>query len=106
MLYIIYKKSDSSRELKNIKKIKYKASKKRSNSSIDSSRNELDYDSSLSRDSNWDEERQPDERKEINRLDHVVTNMIKTKKINIMTSLKMSQSLVIHLIYLAVINDK
>ena len=80
MLYRIAKKSGSRRELKKIKNIKAYDSKKRCGSSSDSSRNGSDYDSSLSRNSNRDEECQPDERREINRLNHIVTNNIKTNK--------------------------
>ena len=78
MLYSIDNKSSSRCELKNIKKIKAKASKKFDDYSSDSSRNKSYYDSSLSSGSDWDEERQPAERREINRSDHVVTNNIKT----------------------------
>ena len=50
MLFIISKKSISCRELKKIKKIRAKASKKCSYSSSDSLSSESDYDSSLSSD--------------------------------------------------------
>ena len=60
ILYIIAKKSSLWRELKNIKKLKYKASRKRYNSSSDSSRDY--YNSSLSMYIDWDEDRQPDGR--------------------------------------------
>ena len=48
MLYIIANNSGLRRELKKIKKIKAKASKKCSNSRINSSSNESGYDSYLS----------------------------------------------------------
>lgn len=57
MLYSIAKKSGSSRELKNIKKIKAKASKKCSYSISGSSISDSDSDYSLSSDSNREEER-------------------------------------------------
>ena len=79
IIYSIADKFGLRRELKNIKNIKYKASKKRSNSSSNYYRNDLDYVSSLSGDSDWDEETQPTERKEIIRLNYVVTDNIKTK---------------------------
>ena len=53
ILYNIFKKSGSLRELKNIKMIKAKASKKRSDSGSDSSRDESDSNSSLSSNSDW-----------------------------------------------------
>ena len=51
MLFIIYKKSGSRHELNKIKKICAKPSKKRCDPSSDSSSDDLEYDSSLSRDS-------------------------------------------------------
>ena len=83
MLYIIAKNSGSCRELKkikNIKKIRAKASKKSCDSNSDSSSVDLDADSSLASDSSWDIYRQPDGRKEMNKLYHVVTNNLKTTK--------------------------
>ena len=80
MLYSISKKSGSRRELNNIKNIRSKASKKRSYSSSNSSRSGLYYDSSLSIDSDLDEDWQPTERKKINGLDYVVTDNIRKNK--------------------------
>ena len=84
MIFRIYKKSSSCCELKKINKIQAKASKKRSYYSSNSSSIKSGYDSSFYIDSDWDEEIQTTERKEINKLDHVVTDNIK-KRINIMT---------------------
>ena len=78
ILYSIAKKSSSRRELKKTKNLKSKASRKRYDSSSDSSSDY--YYSSLSIDRNWDEDRQPAERTEINILYPVVTNNIKTNK--------------------------
>ena len=80
MLYRISMKSDSHCELKNINKIKAKASKKRGYYSSNSYSSDSDSDSFLSSDSEWEEERQPTELKEINDLDHVVTDTINTNK--------------------------
>ena len=80
MLYSIDNKSSSRCELKNIKKIKAKASKKFDDYSSDSSRNKSYYDSSLSSGSDWDEERQPARNREKNRLKHIVNNNIKKDK--------------------------
>ena len=74
MFYSISKKSGSRRELKNIKKIKDKASKNHSYSIRDSSINKPYSGSSLYRGSDLDEDRQPTERREMNRLDDVVTD--------------------------------
>ena len=77
MLYIIAKKTGSRRE---IKKIKAKASKKRreknSNFPIDGS----DYDYPLSSYSDRDEDIWPAGYREINGLDQIVTENIKTKE--------------------------
>ena len=78
-MFSIAKKSGSRCEIKKIKKIRA-ASKKRYNSIRKSSSDDSDSDSSLSRDSNWDTYRRPAGRKEMNKLDHVVTNNIKTNK--------------------------
>ena len=66
--------SGSSRELKKIKNICAKASKKHESSNISSSIS--DSGSSLSSDSEWDERVNPTKLKEMNKLDHVVTNNI------------------------------
>ena len=65
MLYIIAKWSGLRREIKNIKKIKANATKKRSYSISNSSSSDLYSYLPLFSDS---------ERKEINKLDHVVTD--------------------------------
>ena len=80
MIFSIAKKSGSHRELKNIKKISEKASKKCCNSSRNSSSDELDSNSSLYRDSDWDTYIRPAGCKDINKLDHVVTDNINTNK--------------------------
>ena len=80
MLYSISKKSISLCEIKNTKKIKAKASNNHCNDSYDSSSNKYYSDSPISSDSGWDEYRQPAERREINILDHIVTENIKTDK--------------------------
>ena len=77
MLYSIVKKSGSLREVNKIKNIKPKASEKRSYSIRYSFRIGLDYYSSLSTDSDLDEDIQPTELKEINRLYNVLINNIK-----------------------------
>ena len=63
-----------------IKKIEPTASKKIRNYSWDSTSDETDYDYSLYIYSDWDEDRRPAGLREINRLDHVVTDNIKTNK--------------------------
>ena len=80
ILYSIVNKYGSLREIKNIDKIRDKVSKKRRDDSSDSSRNESDSNSSLSRNSDWDEHRHPSGRKDINRLDHIVTDNINNNK--------------------------
>ena len=80
MLYIIAKKSGLRRELKKIKNIRAKASKKRRYSSSDSSSSGLDYDSYVSSDSDQDEEREPNQIKDMNKLDHIVTYNINKNK--------------------------
>ena len=76
MLFSISNKSGSCRELNNIKNIRAKYSKKRCNSSSDNS----DSDSSLSRNSDCDTYRQSSGREDMNKLDHLVKNNIKTNK--------------------------
>ena len=76
MLYIISKKSGSRHEINMIKNIKAKASKKYSDSSSDYS----DSDYSLSIDIIWDTYMQSSGRKEMNRLDHVVTKNLNNYK--------------------------
>ena len=76
MLYSITKKSVLGREINKIKNIRAKSSKKTSVSSSD----DWDYDSSLARDSIWDKYRQPSGRKDINKLDHAVTENLKNYK--------------------------
>ena len=71
------KLSGSRRELKKIKKIKARASKKFSYSSSDISIS--DSYSSLSSYIEWEKIRQTTELKELNKLDLVVTNNIKNK---------------------------
>ena len=78
MLYISAKKSGSRDELKNIKKLKDKASSKRYNSISDSSSNYSE--SSISSHSDWDKDRQLAGRMEINMLDHVMTDDKSTNK--------------------------
>ena len=73
MLYRISKKSGLRREIKKIKKIREKASKKTSISSSE----DWDSESSLARDSSWDKYRRPDGCKDINKLDHTVTDNLK-----------------------------
>ena len=80
MLYNISKKSGSCHEIKNIKKIRAKASNNSCDSSSDSFSDDLDYDSSLASDGSWYTHRQPTVRKNINKLDHVVTDNLKTTK--------------------------
>ena len=69
--------SGSRHELKKINNIKPKASQKHSYYISDSSI--FDYDSSLSSDSEWNKRRNPNECKEINKLNHVVENKINNK---------------------------
>ena len=80
VLFSIAKKSGSRRDIKKIKKIDAKSSRKRCNSSSNSSSDELDSNSSLSSDSEWDTYRRSYGRKEMNRFDHVVIYNIKTNK--------------------------
>ena len=80
MLYSIVKNSRSRRELKNDKNINAKYSKKRGDSSRNSSSNESYSDSYLSSDSDWYEEIEPAGRRETNILDHLVTNNTKKDK--------------------------
>ena len=86
-------------ELKNNKNIRAKASKKRINSSSDSFSNTLYSNYFLSGDSNWDEEIHPDDRREINKLDQIVTNSIKTNKYQRNDAIKNEPNLIIALIY-------
>ena len=71
------KRSGSYCELKKIKKIRNKASKKHYSSGSNISISDLG--ASLSSDIEWDKIRHPTECKEINKLDHIVTNNIKNK---------------------------
>ena len=80
MLYNISKKSGLRHELKKIKNIRAKDSKKRRYSSSDSSSSGLDYDSYVSSDSDQDEEREPNQIKDMNKLDHIVTYNINKNK--------------------------
>ena len=80
MLYSITNKSSLRCELKIIKKIHEKYSKKSCNYSRDSSNDDLDSNSSLTSNGRWDTYRLPDGRKETNRLDNIVTNNLKTTK--------------------------
>ena len=70
-------RSYSRHELNKIKNMKSKSSKNLSCSIIDSSNS--DSDSSLYSDSDWDKKRQPTELKDINKLDHILTNYINNK---------------------------
>ena len=78
-LYSITKKPVSRREIKKIKKIREKSSKKGSNSSSDDS----DSNSLLARNSSRDTFRRPARRKEMNILDHIVTENLKNNKYQI-----------------------
>ena len=80
MIYSIANKSILRHELKNIKKIRANSSKKRGDSSRNSSSNESYSDSYLSSDSDWYEEIEPAGRRETNILDHLVTNNTKKDK--------------------------
>ena len=80
MLYIITKKSGLHREIKKIKNIRSKNSKKRRYFCSDSSNSGSDSYSSLSSDSDLYEERHPPELKGINRFDHAVNNNININK--------------------------
>ena len=80
IIYSIAKKSILSHELKNINKIRDNSSKKRYDYSSNSSSEESYSESSLSRDMDCDKQSRPYGRKEINRLDHSVTDNIKTNK--------------------------
>ena len=80
ILYSIAKNSGSRRELKKIKKIKDKDSRKCYNYSSDSSIDESYSVSSLSRDSDWYEDIQPVGHRDVNRFDQVVTNNVNTNK--------------------------
>ena len=71
MLYIIAKKSGSRREIYKINKISEKVLKDTYSSSEG-----WDYDSLLARESSQDKERRTTRSKEINKLDHLVTNNI------------------------------
>ena len=99
MLFIITNKSGSRREFKNNKA---KAYKKRIYSNRNILRSELDSDSSLSSDSEWEEQRNPTKRKEINKLDNIVTNNI-LKKNQHNEAIEYDPKLEIDLFYLAVI---
>ena len=77
MIFCMSKCSGSRHELKNIKNIRAKASKKHDYSSSDSFTD--DSDSSLYIDREWDERINPTECKDMNKLDNVVTNNIYNK---------------------------
>ena len=79
IIFSITKKSGSRRELNKINNIRA-ASKKRYDSNIDSSSDESESNSSLSRDRNWDTYIRPSGSKEMNKFYHVVTNNIETNK--------------------------
>ena len=72
ILYSISKNYGSRHELKNIKNIWDKSSKKRYNYISDYSSNKSYSDSSLIKNSDWDKKIKPDGRKEINILYHIV----------------------------------
>ena len=80
ILYSISNKSGLRCELENIKNIRAKDSKKRHDDSSDYSRDNYYSNSSQSINSGWDEDIQPSGCREINRLDHVVNNIIRTNK--------------------------
>ena len=80
MLYSISKKLVSCREIKKIKKIWGKYSKKVRDSSSNSSSDDLVSDSSLASDGSWDKYIWPTGHKEMNKLYHIVTNNLKTTK--------------------------
>ena len=80
IIYSITKNSVLRSELKKIKKIRKQASKKGCDFSSDSSSDNLDSDSSLAISISLYTYRRPSERKEMNKLDHVVTNHLKTTK--------------------------
>ena len=74
MLYIITKKSGLHHDMEKIKNIRDKAYKKRSDSRSDSFSDEFYSYSYLYNGGNWDEDIYTADIREINRLDHVVTN--------------------------------
>ena len=80
MLLSMENKYSSHHEIKKIKKIKYKSSKKISYSRSDISISDSDSYSSLSSESEWEKPRQTTELKEINKLYHIVTNNTKKNK--------------------------
>ena len=73
MIYIISNESGLRREINKIKNIRVEAYKK----TIVSSNEDWDYDYSLASGSSWDKHRQSAGRKDINKLDHVVTENLK-----------------------------
>ena len=80
MIFIMTNKSGLRRDIKNTKNIKTKTSKKRSCSSRDISSTDLGYYSSLYSNCEWDELIHTSERKDMDKLDHVVTYNIKEIK--------------------------
>ena len=80
IIFIIVNNSVSRRELNKIKNIRAKASKKGSYYISNISISDLDSESSLSRDSDWEEKWQPTEFKYINKLYHIVNYNIKKNK--------------------------
>ena len=80
MLFSNSNKSGLRRELKNTKKIRAKGYKKRCDSSSDYSSDNSDPNSSLASNSDWDTYRHTAGSKGMNKLDHVVTDNIRTNK--------------------------
>ena len=80
MLYSIAKKYGLRHELKNIRNIHEKYSKKGRNYSNVSSSDDSDSDSSLAINSSWDTYIRSDGRKETKKLDHVGTKNLKLTK--------------------------
>ena len=97
MLFSIANNYVSHRKLKNIKA---KAYKNRIYSSGNSSSSDLDFYSSLSSDSDREEERHPTEHKEINKLYHVMTDNIKKNKNQPNDAIENEPNLIINLVYL------
>ena len=80
IIYSIANKSGLRREIKNIKKIRERDSKKGCKYSSDSTSDDLDSDSSLDINSSWDNYSHPARRKEMNILDNVVTDNLNKNK--------------------------
>ena len=80
IIFSISKKTVSCREINKINNIKAVSSKNHRDDSSNSSSDDLDCDSSLSSYSDSDEYRRPSGRKEINRLNRVVTNNVNKNK--------------------------